>query len=310
MPVVQRQRPEHAECHHESSTSRNSSIVAHRRATDQLREEPTRGMEMGSRLPPAPAVRQEAFQSTTLNHALIVDRHDHRNRITRRVKRVRKTVPVSLVILTTPLVSALQLDALQPGEDHEAQARHDNKHRSIAAIPCGRNRAGPDTAPSRPRGAAREATWQRPWRPQPTEAPMSWGLPTALRSINSVPERENLRCEVRSQWIVDLAARLNRTTIRGLGRPDVAISSDGSAYVTGVTADNGNDAVLLKFDASGTLLWERSWGGTASDESLAVATASDDRPTSLARRQVSGRARPACSSSSSTQPATCLANNV
>jgi hypothetical protein len=67
----------------------------------------------------------------------------------------------------------------------------------------------------------------------------------------------------------------NGTTIRGLGRPDVAVSSDGSAYVTGVTADNGNDAVLLKFDTSGTLLWERTWGGTSSDESLAVATASD-----------------------------------
>jgi uncharacterized delta-60 repeat protein len=67
----------------------------------------------------------------------------------------------------------------------------------------------------------------------------------------------------------------NGTTIRGLGRPDVAVSADGSVYVTGVTADNQNDAVLLKFDASGTLLWERAWGGAASDESLAVATASD-----------------------------------
>jgi uncharacterized delta-60 repeat protein len=67
----------------------------------------------------------------------------------------------------------------------------------------------------------------------------------------------------------------NGTTIRGLGRPDVAVSSDGSVYVTGVTADNGNDAVLLKFDANGTLQWEKTWGGTASDESLAVATASD-----------------------------------
>jgi uncharacterized delta-60 repeat protein len=67
----------------------------------------------------------------------------------------------------------------------------------------------------------------------------------------------------------------NGTTVRGLGRPDVAVSSDGSVYVTGVTADNGNDAVLLKFDASGTLQWERSWGGTASDESFSVAAASD-----------------------------------
>ena len=67
----------------------------------------------------------------------------------------------------------------------------------------------------------------------------------------------------------------NGTTIRGLGRPDVAVSADGSVYVTGVTADNQNDAVLLKFDANGTLLWERAWGGAASDEGLAVATASD-----------------------------------
>jgi len=67
----------------------------------------------------------------------------------------------------------------------------------------------------------------------------------------------------------------NGPTVRGLGRPDVAVSSDGSVYVTGVTVDNGNDAVLLKFDASGTLQWERRWGGASSDESLAVATASD-----------------------------------
>jgi hypothetical protein len=67
----------------------------------------------------------------------------------------------------------------------------------------------------------------------------------------------------------------NGTTIRGLGRPDVAVSADGSVYVTGVTADNGNDAVLLKFDANGTLLWERGWGGAESDEGLAVATALD-----------------------------------
>jgi len=67
----------------------------------------------------------------------------------------------------------------------------------------------------------------------------------------------------------------NGTTIHGLGRPDVAVSADGSVYVTGITANNGNDAVLLKFDASGALLWERAWGGAASDQGLAVATASD-----------------------------------
>ncbi len=67
----------------------------------------------------------------------------------------------------------------------------------------------------------------------------------------------------------------NGTTIRGLGRPDVAVSADGSVYVTGVTAENGGDAVILKFDANGNLLWERAWGGAASDQGFAVATASD-----------------------------------
>jgi len=67
----------------------------------------------------------------------------------------------------------------------------------------------------------------------------------------------------------------NGTTIRGLGRTGVALSADGSVYVTGDSANNGNDAVLLKFDATGTLLWERTWGGADSDTSLAVAAAPD-----------------------------------
>jgi hypothetical protein len=67
----------------------------------------------------------------------------------------------------------------------------------------------------------------------------------------------------------------NGTTIRGLGRPGVAVDSAGSVYVTGMNADNGGDAVLLKFDSSGTLAWERTWGGAASDQGKAVATAAD-----------------------------------
>jgi hypothetical protein len=53
--------------------------------------------------------------------------------------------------------------------------------------------------------------------------------------------------------------------------------SDDSIYVTG-TADTsgiGNDAVLLKFNASGALVWQRTWGGPDLDEGAAVATAAD-----------------------------------
>jgi hypothetical protein len=67
----------------------------------------------------------------------------------------------------------------------------------------------------------------------------------------------------------------NGTTVRGLGRTGVALVADGSVYVTGVSTNNGNDAVLLKFDANGTLLWERTWGGADSDTSLAVTAAPD-----------------------------------
>jgi hypothetical protein len=67
----------------------------------------------------------------------------------------------------------------------------------------------------------------------------------------------------------------NGTTVRGLGRTGVALGADGSVFVTGVSTNNGNDAVLLKFDANGNLLWERTWGGPDSDTSLAVAAAPD-----------------------------------
>ena len=73
----------------------------------------------------------------------------------------------------------------------------------------------------------------------------------------------------------------NGTTIFGsfLG-PAVALGADGSVYVTGTTSTspstNGEDAVLLKFNASsGALIWQRTWGGSAFDRSNAVAAASD-----------------------------------
>ena len=72
----------------------------------------------------------------------------------------------------------------------------------------------------------------------------------------------------------------NGDTVRGLGGPAVALdagtlpgdASDDSIYVTGVTTAGSNDAVLLKFDAGGSLLWERTWGGLNLDVGNAVAT--------------------------------------
>jgi uncharacterized delta-60 repeat protein len=67
----------------------------------------------------------------------------------------------------------------------------------------------------------------------------------------------------------------NGPTIVGVTDASVAVAADGSVYVAGITADGGGDAVLLKFDPNGNLLWERAWGGTASESAGAVATHSD-----------------------------------
>ena len=59
------------------------------------------------------------------------------------------------------------------------------------------------------------------------------------------------------------------------GRPAVAVASDGSVYVTGLSKSNDGDAVLLKFSPAGTLLWEREWGGSQQESGSAVAPAAD-----------------------------------
>jgi Domain of unknown function (DUF5122) beta-propeller len=60
--------------------------------------------------------------------------------------------------------------------------------------------------------------------------------------------------------------------------PGVALAADGSVFVTGLTntnTSNSIDAVLLKFDPNGNLLWQRTWGGGGFDAGNAVAVALD-----------------------------------
>jgi uncharacterized delta-60 repeat protein len=58
---------------------------------------------------------------------------------------------------------------------------------------------------------------------------------------------------------------------------DVAVGPDGSVYVTGTTLGVRGDVLLLKFDADGALVWQRTWGRGPSDNDngQAVATAPD-----------------------------------
>lgn len=58
---------------------------------------------------------------------------------------------------------------------------------------------------------------------------------------------------------------------------DVAVDATGAAYVTGMTGSFGTyfDAFLVKFDASGNLVWQRTWGGPWEDGGAAIAAAPD-----------------------------------
>ncbi len=63
---------------------------------------------------------------------------------------------------------------------------------------------------------------------------------------------------------------------RGWG---VAVATDGSVYLVGGTSSFGmggdDDAILVKYDAAGTLLWTRTWSGANEDCGRGVAVATD-----------------------------------
>ena len=54
----------------------------------------------------------------------------------------------------------------------------------------------------------------------------------------------------------------------------VAVAPDGSVYAAGQTVGVGNDVLLLKFSAEGSLVWQRRWdtGGQETGEGVAVAS--------------------------------------
>jgi hypothetical protein len=60
---------------------------------------------------------------------------------------------------------------------------------------------------------------------------------------------------------------------------DVAVAADGSVYTVGSTGSfaiggaGDLDALILKYDRKGNLLWARTWGGSKPDEALGVAYA-------------------------------------
>jgi uncharacterized delta-60 repeat protein len=69
------------------------------------------------------------------------------------------------------------------------------------------------------------------------------------------------------------------TTETADARGGVAVASDGSVYIAGAVQESVRkvvvDAMLVKFDADGNLVWDRSWGGRSGDVSGSVGVAAD-----------------------------------
>ena len=154
-------------------------------------------------------------------------------------------------------------------------------------------RTGRSCSPRR-HGAELEPTSQ-PLSPRPPTEPRSRpARRIALPSTSSAsPPRDVHRQAL--EWSSRLAAIWNGPTISGNGcvhggrcrRFRLRVRHQG---------DGGGDAVLLKFDPNGNLLWERAWGGSESDSAGAVVTPATARSTSRAGRQAPVRAPPGCSS--------------
>jgi uncharacterized delta-60 repeat protein len=62
-------------------------------------------------------------------------------------------------------------------------------------------------------------------------------------------------------------------------RGGIAVGADGSAYVAGAIQEATGkvvvDALIVKFDAAGNLLWDRGWGGRSGDVGGGVAALAD-----------------------------------
>lgn len=61
----------------------------------------------------------------------------------------------------------------------------------------------------------------------------------------------------------------------------VSVATDGSIYVCGASGSfgagswNSADMILLRFDSSGTLLWQKSWGGSGNDNAQSLWLSTD-----------------------------------
>lgn len=93
-----------------------------------------------------------------------------------------------------------------------------------------------------------------------------------LASASTVPFSISVNQATTEYWATTLGGS---STDQGQG---MAIASDGSIYVAGATYSTGlggSDVLLAKYDAAGTVLWQRTLGGANTDDAKSIGVASD-----------------------------------
>jgi hypothetical protein len=135
-------------------------------------------------------------------------------------------------------------------------------------------------------GADGTLLWQRTYgtAPDPSNSGEEAGIDVAVAPDNSVVVLGNYRDgNIFLAKFSPTGALLSDFTWGAAGQAQesadaMAIAADGTMYVTGFTSSFGagqGDAFLLSFAPSGTLNWQRTWGGPGFDGPNGVAIATD-----------------------------------
>jgi uncharacterized delta-60 repeat protein len=146
--------------------------------------------------------------------------------------------------------------------------------------------AGGDDAMLLKYGADGTLLWQRTYgtAPDPSNSGEEAGIDVAVAPDNSVVVLGNYRDgNIFLAKFSPTGTLLSDFTWGAAGQAQesadaMAIAADGTMYVTGFTSSFGagqGDAFLLSFAPSGTLNWQRTWGGPGFDGPNGVAIATD-----------------------------------
>lgn len=123
--------------------------------------------------------------------------------------------------------------------------------------------------------------WQRVWEPARGDG-VAVGPDGSIHAAGTAPDGSGgadvvvLKVDPAGSLLWQRAYSTSETAD---ARGRLAVASDGSVYVAGAVQESTRkvvvDALLVKFDQDGNLVWDRTWGGRSGDVSGGVGVAAD-----------------------------------